>query len=68
MFELLEKDEITAEDLERYNNKAFDSYNYTALMPCNHCGRTFKPEALAHHAKVCTAENPFKPLNREGGG
>ncbi|KAL4503233.1 hypothetical protein ABPG72_000839 [Tetrahymena utriculariae] len=66
--ELLDKDEITFEDLERYNNRAFDSYNYSALMPCYHCGRTFKPEALVHHAKVCTAENPFKPLNRDQGG
>jgi hypothetical protein len=23
------------------------------LAPCNKCGRTFNPEALAKHAKIC---------------
>lgn len=32
--ELLKKSNITYEDLEMYNNKAFDKYNKEALIPC----------------------------------
>jgi len=28
---------------------------------------SFKPEALAHHQKACSKENPFKPLPGAGG-
>lgn len=30
---------------------------------CKNCGRTFKPEALEHHAKACTADKPFQALD-----
>lgn len=44
----------------------YSSINFSFYLKLQHCGRTFKPEALEHHAKVCTAEKPFKPLNRGG--
>ena len=30
---------------------------------CKNCGRTFKPEALEHHAKACTVDKPFQALD-----
>ena len=31
-----------------------------SLVGCPNCGRTFTPEALAHHAKACTVGKPMK--------
>ncbi|CAK83266.1 unnamed protein product (macronuclear) [Paramecium tetraurelia] len=69
LWDLLNKEEITMEDIMAYNNGAFNKYNKEALVACKNCGRTFKPEALEHHIKACTAENPFKALDSvdEGG-
>ena len=36
-----------------YNDDAFDSYNTKALEPCPNCGRTFLPESLVKHQKMC---------------
>ncbi|EGR29690.1 zinc C2H2 type family protein, putative [Ichthyophthirius multifiliis] len=55
---------MNANDIQNYNNQAFDAYNNDALIPCKFCNRTFTQTALEHHKKVCTAERPFKPLNR----
>jgi len=32
------------------------------LINCSFCNRTFLPERLPIHNKICTAEKPFKPL------
>jgi hypothetical protein len=42
-----------AYDMESYNAKAFDAYNTKALEPCLNCGRTFLPDSLKKHAKMC---------------
>ncbi|CAD8135043.1 unnamed protein product [Paramecium octaurelia] len=69
LWDLLNKEDITMEDIIAYNNGAFNKYNKEALVACKNCGRTFKPEALEHHTKACTADNPFKALDavEEGG-
>lgn len=53
------------DDIITYNNGAFDKYNNEALVPCENCGRTFKPESLVHHKKACFSDKPYKPLNRD---
>ena len=37
----------------KYNEAAFDNYNNKALDPCSGCGRTFNPDALVRHQKMC---------------
>ena len=39
--------------MEKYNQAAFDNYNFKALEKCTGCGRTFNLEALAKHQKHC---------------
>lgn len=56
---MLEEDEMI-----KFNEEAFNGFNENALVPCHHCGRTFLPDSLKIHRKICTAEKPFKPLNR----
>lgn len=46
------------------NDIAFKQFNEKALVPCHHCGRTFLPDSLKRHQNRCTADRPFKPLNR----
>jgi len=53
---------VNFDDLEDYNKKANDEYNDSALINCSFCNRTFLPERLGIHNKICTAEKPFKPL------
>ena len=37
-----------------------------ALVPCEHCGRRFRRDALRKHRVSCTAARPFsKPLARQ---
>jgi hypothetical protein len=60
--DLLSRENITLEDISAYNNGAYNKYNFEALVPCQNCGRTFKPESLVHHAKACFPDKPFKPL------
>ena len=33
-------------------------------MPCEHCNRTFREEALLRHQRVCTADKPMKPIRK----
>jgi len=51
--------EIKGKALQKMNNKAFEDYNDTALMPCEHCGRTFLPKSLTSHQKLCTEHSPM---------
>ncbi|KAL4502371.1 hypothetical protein ABPG72_011958 [Tetrahymena utriculariae] len=60
---LLAKDKITRKDIDNYNDRAFDQYNYDVLVPCENCGRTFKPESLIPHKKSCKPNNPLKPMS-----
>ncbi|WIA23723.1 hypothetical protein OEZ85_000409 [Tetradesmus obliquus] len=46
--------------LQEFNDAAFDTFNSASLVPCQACGRTFRPEALAHHAKHCTPDKPMR--------
>ena len=48
----------------KFNTDAFNGFNENALVPCHYCGRTFLPDSLKIHRKICTADKPFKPLNR----
>lgn len=52
------------EKMIQFNEEAFDGFNKNALIPCKHCNRTFLPDSLKIHRKICTAERPFKPLKR----
>ncbi|KAK9848940.1 hypothetical protein WJX84_004493 [Apatococcus fuscideae] len=46
----------SAADVDAFNARMFDYYNNRSLVGCPNCGRTFTPEALAHHAKACKAK------------
>lgn len=46
--------------VQAYNEAAFTNWNEKVLEECKHCGRTFRPEALVHHARSCTAAKPLK--------
>ena len=48
--------------MDDYNDAAFKQWDQEMLAPCKNCGRTFLPEKLAPHSKLCTPSNPFKPL------
>jgi hypothetical protein len=43
---------ITSE-MEEYNTAAYNDYNDKALEKCEGCGRTFLPESLIKHQKMC---------------
>jgi zinc-finger of a C2HC-type len=38
------------------------------LEACGNCGRTFKPDVLLRHGRVCTADKPMKPLRKPAAG
>ena len=46
------------------NAAAADHFNAHALAQCEHCSRTFLPERLAIHQKVCTAQHPAKSVQQ----
>ena len=39
--------------VDQFNNEAFKKFNEEALVPCEHCERTFLPDRLEIHAKIC---------------
>jgi hypothetical protein len=45
--------------IDAFNADMMRVFNSESLVPCSFCGRTFLSEALAHHAKHCTAERPM---------
>lgn len=55
---------LEEEEMFKMNDIAFKQFNEKALVPCRHCGRTFLPDSLKRHQKRCTADRPFKPLNK----
>ena len=44
-------------NMDALNQQAFDQYNKDALVECEYCGRTFLPDRLAVHQRVC-AKHP----------
>ena len=50
---------VDMNDLDKYNDEAFKEYNEKALVPCEHCGRTFLPDRLVVHLRSC-AKNSLK--------
>ena len=52
--------------IQQYNDDAYKNWDLNVLEPCQHCGRTFLPDALKHHRKACTAEKPLKKPIRRG--
>jgi hypothetical protein len=44
-------------NMDALNQQAFDQYNKDALVECEYCGRTFLPDRLPVHQKVC-AKHP----------
>ena len=51
--EQIAQGQVSASAMDRYNEAAFDNYNSKALEPCSGCGRTFNPDALVRHQKMC---------------
>ena len=40
--------------MKLYNDAAADQFNNKVLEKCDGCGRTFNPDALIRHQKMCT--------------
>lgn len=40
-------------DTQHFNEEAFKKFNDEALVPCEHCHRTFLPDRLAVHKRIC---------------
>lgn len=60
-------EKVDMDELDNFNSKSNDKWNDEALIRCEHCNRTFLPERMPAHKKVCSKENPFKPLPGAGG-
>lgn len=41
-------------NMDALNDQAFEQYNKDALVKCEFCGRTFLPERLPAHQKLCS--------------
>jgi hypothetical protein len=41
------------------NDVAYRHWAENVLETCQHCQRNFTPDAMAHHCKACTADNPM---------
>jgi len=48
------------------NEEAFKNFNEKALVPCEHCQRTFLPDRLPIHARVCLKVFSKKAINLKG--
>ena len=40
--------------MKLYNDAAADQFNNKVLEKCDGCGRTFNPDSLIKHQKLCT--------------
>ncbi|GIL72949.1 hypothetical protein Vretimale_4597 [Volvox reticuliferus] len=45
----------------------YDELDPGELELCANCGRKMRPDALAKHQRMCTADKPMKPLRTPGG-
>ena len=60
-----------SKDWKQFNEAANEKFNDETLEPCPHCGRTFLPDRLQVHLRVCGKghfENGIKPRAGGGGG
>lgn len=57
--------ESTKKEIFEMNNKAFDNYNEQSLECCQFCNRSFNSDAFTRHKRICTADKPFKMLQRK---
>jgi hypothetical protein len=57
-------EEITSEDLSKYKEKegVQEETLGKELLRCDNCNRTFYPDRLSKHFKICSKEKPFMPL------
>ena len=46
--------------MQQYNQNAYAKWDTEALLPCQACGRTFRPEALKIHKRSCKVGAPLK--------
>jgi hypothetical protein len=56
--------------MDEYNDAAFDNYNTKALVPCPNCARTFLPDSLVKHQKMCDknhGKSPARGASPSGG-
>ena len=64
---ILEKGQVTKQDIHNFNVKSFDSYVEEALVECEYCGRRFNPKSLVPHQKACkTSPMIRKPPQNKG--
>ena len=62
-------DSLTMPELDAANVESERVFFEHALVPCEHCGRRFRRDALRKHRVSCTASRPFsKPLARQTEG
>ncbi|KAK3274539.1 hypothetical protein CYMTET_17277 [Cymbomonas tetramitiformis] len=47
--------------VDEFNERMYEQWETQSLITCQHCGRSFRDEAMRHHRKSCTAANPAKP-------
>ena len=59
-------DGLSMPELDAANVESERVFFEHALVPCEHCGRRFRRDALRKHRVSCTAARPFsKPLARQ---
>ena len=59
-------DGLSMPELDAANVESERVFFAHALVPCEHCGRRFRRDALRKHRVSCTASRPFaKPLARQ---
>lgn len=46
--------------MQQYNEQAYTKFDNEALIQCKNCLRTFLPEPLMRHQKVCVPGRPLK--------
>lgn len=51
-------------NVDSYNDAAYDSFKNKALEGCPNCGRTFNPDSLIKHMKMC--KTPKDGVKRSG--
>ena len=56
--ELLEPLPMDPAGMDIFNSAMFVYFDQVSLVPCGSCGRTFRPDALDRHSKVCDGKGP----------
>ena len=63
--DLINNKKASKKKIFEMNNMAFDNYNEQSLESCKFCNRSFNSEAFVKHKRLCTAEKPFKILQKK---